>query len=73
MANYNGSLEAVDWHIHSLGHDIVLECWWLSQTGLHQSFYLDKPRPQPEDVRQLFPSTEELVMKMIATSGLTRR
>eukprot|EP00985_Skeletonema_marinoi_P028422 scaffold24820_cov150-Skeletonema_marinoi.AAC.1 len=26
MANYNGSLEAVDCHIHNVRYDMVLEC-----------------------------------------------
>eukprot|EP00985_Skeletonema_marinoi_P014490 scaffold7340_cov134-Skeletonema_marinoi.AAC.1 len=28
MANYNGSLKAVDCHIHSVIYDMVLECCW---------------------------------------------
>ena len=39
MANYHGSLEAVDCHIHSVRYDMVLEELALSQIGPHQVTY----------------------------------
>jgi len=40
MANYNGSLEAVDCHIHSVRYDMVLEsCSRSSKIGPHQVTY----------------------------------
>ena len=54
MANYNGSLEAVECHIPSVRYDMVLKCGTLqSQTGPHQVTYdvvatpFDKKKLEP--------------------------
>eukprot|EP00985_Skeletonema_marinoi_P027339 scaffold22302_cov95-Skeletonema_marinoi.AAC.1 len=40
ITDYNGSLEAVDCHIHSVRYDMVLEsCWRPSRIGPHQVTY----------------------------------
>jgi len=40
MANFNGYLEAVDCHIHSVRYDMVLEKGWRpSQIGPHHVTY----------------------------------
>ena len=39
MANYDGSLEAVDCHIHSVRYDMVLESCWRPLRLPHQVTY----------------------------------
>eukprot|EP00984_Skeletonema_dohrnii_P025122 scaffold14239_cov89-Skeletonema_dohrnii-CCMP3373.AAC.1 len=63
MANYNGSLRAVDCYSHSVRYDMVLECSW----------QMPKKDLISHSVRTIWPSSEELSAISDASSGHLQR